>query len=188
MKILVIGGAKGVGNDIVKYFYPDSRSVSLSSGYDIRNELHRIQISGMSVEFDAVLNNAYCGDMAQYIMLKQIYNEWINEDHDGYIFHMGTYSTYSVNWNPNSSYTDMKLASDELAKKISKQCENNKHKFRCTNLRPGMLDTPKSREKPHWEGNGISGLVMAKTIEFLYNLPKDICIPQIVMQAKHDTK
>jgi hypothetical protein len=186
MKILVIGGTHGMGKDVMEYFSPNSMNVSRTNGYDIRNGEKRKEIANLSVEYDAVLNHAYCGRMEQYSMLKEIYNCWSEIDHKGYIFHTGTYSTYSVNWNPKSNYTDMKLATDELAKKISKQCENNIHQFKCTNLRPGMLDTPRSRLKPHWEGNGIKGQDMAKIIEFLYNLPWEVCIPQIVIQAKHD--
>jgi NAD(P)-dependent dehydrogenase (short-subunit alcohol dehydrogenase family) len=186
MRILVIGGAEGVGREVFDYFAPGSRNVSRSTGHDIKDERVRRTIANISLEYNAVLNNAYCGDMSQYYMLRELYEVWKTGLHDGYIFHMGTYATYSANWNPDSNYTDMKMTSDELAKKISKRCENNKLRFRCTNLRPGMLDTPKSRLKPHWEGNGIRGIDVAKIIEFLYNLPKDLCIPQIVMQAKHD--
>ena len=153
MRVLVIGGAQGLGRDVVEYFAPDSRNVSLSTGHDIRDENTRRTIANISLEYDAVLNHAYCGDMAQYMMLRELYNVWKTASHVGYIFHTGTYSTYTINWNPNSNYTDMKMASDELAKKISKQCENNKVPFRPTNLRPGMLDTKKSRQKPHWEGS-----------------------------------
>ena len=184
MKILVIGGAKGIGKDVVEYFAPNSRNVSISTGHDIRDEKIRRTIANISLEYDAVLNHAYCGDMSQYYMLKEIYDVWKTAMHDGYIFHTGTYSTYSMQWNINSSYPDIKGASDELARKISKQCENNKVRFRCTNLRPGMLDTPKSREKDHWKGNGVMGVDFARTIEFLYDLP--LCVPHIVLAAKND--
>jgi len=188
MKILVIGGGQGTGKDVVEYFAPDSRNVSLSTGYNIKDEKVRRTIANISLEYNVVLNHAYCGDMSQYMMLKELYKVWKNAKHIGYIFHTGTYSTYSINWNPESNYTDMKKASDELSKKISKQCENNILPFKITNLRPGMLDTKKSRLKPHWEGNGFKGIDFAKLIEYLYNLPWDICIPEIVVQTKHDIK
>jgi len=187
MKILVIGGGKGTGKDVVDYFAPNSKNVSLSTGYNIRNPNRRREIAEMSLEYEAVLNHAYCGEMSQYMMLRQLYNHWKDADHEGYIFHTGTYSTYSINWDPDSNYTDMKKASDELLKKMSKKCENNKHKFRCTNLRPAMLDTPKSRLKPHWEGTGVTGEDFAKIIEFLFNNVTDgLCVPEIVLSQKHD--
>ncbi|MHA1872620.1 MAG: hypothetical protein ACTSVB_00790 [Candidatus Heimdallarchaeaceae archaeon] len=186
MKILVIGGADGIGKDVVEYFAPDSRNVSRSTGYDINNKEMRSEIALISLSYDAVLNNANSASLSQYFMLKELYDIWNKNNHKGYIFHTGTYSTYSMQWNVNSSYPDFKSSSDELARKISKRCENNKVPFRCTNLRPGMLDTPKSREKDHWKGNGVRGEDFAKIIDFLYQLPEDLCIPQIVMAAKND--
>ena len=186
MKILVIGGAKGIGKDVVDYFAPNSMNVSKSTGHNIMILEHRVAIANLSLEYDAVLNHAYTGDMSQYHMLRLLYQTWYNEGKDGYIFHTGTYSTYSMQWNVNSQYPDIKISSDELARKISKRCENNKAKFRCTNIRPGMLDTEKSRLKPHWKGNGVRGKDFAKLIEYLYNLPEDLCVPQIVLAAKND--
>jgi len=186
MKILVIGGAKGIGKDVVEYFAPNSRNVSLSTGHDIKYPKTRRTIANISLEYDAVLNHAYCGDMSQYYMLTELYHVWDTAKHDGYIFHTGTYSTYSMQWNVNSPYPDIKRSSDELARKISKRCENNKTNFRCTNIRPGMLDTPKSRTKPHWKGNGVKGEDFAKLIEYLYNMPEDLCVPQVVLAAKND--
>lgn len=186
MKILVIGGGSGIGKMVVDYFTPNSRNVSRSTGFNIMNEKSREEIVEISLEYDAVLNHAFTGEMSQYIMLRDLYQGWKKAGHDGYIFHTGTYSTYSMQWNVNSSYPDVKISSDELARKISKQCENNKVKFRCTNIRPGMLDTEKSREKPHWKGHGVTGFDFSRVIEFLYNLPKDLCVPQIVMAAKND--
>ncbi|MHA1817070.1 MAG: hypothetical protein ACTSX1_13800 [Candidatus Heimdallarchaeaceae archaeon] len=187
MKILVIGGGwAGIGKDVVDYFAPDSFNASKSNGFDITIPEDRREIARKSLSMDAVLNHAYTGDMSQYYMLKELYTTWVNEKKKGYLFHTGTYSTYSMQWNVNSSYPDIKGASDELARKISKRCENNKTNFRCTNIRPGMLDTAKSRLKPHWKGSGVRGDDFARIIEFLYNLPEDLCIPQIVMAAKND--
>jgi len=186
MKILVIGGGSGIGKDVVDYFAPDSANASRSTGYNIMDPDSRRDIADMSLEYDAVLNHAYTGDMSQYMMLKLLYAFWNKEKKSGYIFHTGTYSTYSMQWNVDSTYPDIKGASDELARKISKRCENNKTNFRCTNIRPGMLDTEKSRAKPHWKGNGVRGKEFCQLIEFLYNLPDDLCIPQIVLEGKND--
>lgn len=186
MKTLVIGGGEGIGKEVVDYFAPNSLNMSRRTGNDITNPISRETIAEMSLDFDAVLNHAYCGDMSQWHMLKKLYEVWRDANKKGYIFHTGSYSTYTINWNPDSSYTDLKKASDELARKISKRCENNVLPFKLTNIRPGMLDTPRSRAKPHWEGNGIRGIDFAKLMEYLYNLPWDLCVPQIILEAKHD--
>ena len=186
MKILVIGGGSGIGREVIDYFAPDSFNASRSNGFNITIPEDRIEIAEKSLSMDAVLNHAYTGDMSQYYMLKALYDVWSKANHKGYLFHTGTYSTYSMQWNINSPYPDIKGASDELARKISKRCENNKVPFRCTNIRPGMLDTEKSRQKPHWKGNGIRALEFCKLIEFLYNLPEDVCVPHIVLAGKND--
>ena len=144
------------------------------------------EMAMISLGFDVVVNHAYTGNMSQYFMLRELYQIWYGEKKRGYIFHTGTQSTYSMQWNVNDPYPDLKISSDELARKISKVCENNKTNFRCTNIRPAMLDTEKSRLKPHWQGNGVRGKDFIKIIEFLYRLPEDLCISQIVLAAKND--
>jgi len=186
MKVLVIGGGSGIGKYVVDYFSPDSFNASRTTGYDIRKKEDVERISELSLEYDVVLNHAYTGDMSQYRMLYRLYQVWEKANKRGYIFHTGTYSTYSMQWNVDSDYPDLKMACDELCRKISKRCENNKVPFRCTNIRPGMLDTEKSRKKPHWAGNGIRGEQFAQLIDYFYNLPDDLCIPQIVLEARKD--
>lgn len=185
MKVLVIGGSQGMGKEIVDYFSPNSKSVSRSNGYDIRREDDRKKIAKLSLDYNVVLNHAYCGDLSQTYMLNDLYRTWVDADHNGYIFHTGTYSTYRIGTNPNL-YPGIKASGDILCQQISKQCENNKHRFRITNLRLGFLDTEKSRKKPHWPGNGLKGVDVAKLMSYFYNMPPDICVPEIVLETKHN--
>lgn len=186
MKILVIGGGVGTGRDVVNYFDPNSRNVSRSTGFDINISEDRNRIVEISLDYDAVLNHAHAGGLSQSMMLRYLYLGWSNHKKSGYIFHTGTYATFSLSMSVEHMYAAVKSAGDVICRQISKQCENNREPFRLTNLRPAMLDTAKSRLKPHWEGNGIRGEDYAKIIEFLYNLPEDVCIPEMVMMAKHD--
>jgi hypothetical protein len=54
MSVLVIGGSRGVGKDIVEYFAPDSFSVSKGNGYDMDNSRGRKKIAQLSLDYDVI--------------------------------------------------------------------------------------------------------------------------------------
>lgn len=182
MKVLVIGGSKGIGKDIVDYF--NGKSVSRETGHNIQAPANRTKIKEMSLDFDIVVNHAFCGDNSQNFMLKELIDHWKFENkQDGYIFHTGTISTYYIkhDWNMYSVY---KGQGDEIAKRAAKKCQHGAYPFRVTNIRPGMLDTEKSRNKPHWPGSGVKNTTYIDIIKYLYNLPKEVIIPELVLETR----
>lgn len=183
MKILVIGGSQGLGKAVVDYYSPSSFSVSRSNGYDIKKEDIRKDIAKMSLDYDAILNHAYCGDNSQTQMLHQLINEWDNNKKTGYIFNTGSVSTYydKGDWN---MYPLLKSVQDDLIKRAAKKCQWNGFKFRITNIRPGMLDTERSRQKDHWGGSGVTGTTFCNIIDYLYNLPNEVIIPEIILETR----
>lgn len=183
MKIIVIGGSKGIGKAVVDYYSPNSFSVSRLNGYNIKNIEDRKQIALLSLEYDAVLNHAYCGDESQSLMLEELILEWDKNKKSGYIFNTGTVNTYydKSDWN---MYPVHKKVQDDLVKRAAKKCQWNGFRFRITNIRPGMLDTEKSREKPHWGGSGVTNETYCNIIDYLYNLPNEVIIPEIVLETR----
>lgn len=183
MKILVIGGSKGIGKAVCDYFNPDSFSVSRSNGFEIRNAEDRKRIADLSLEYDAVLNHAYCGDHSQSQMLEQLINTWASSNKVGYIFNTGSVSTYynKSDWN---MYPVYKNVQDDIIKRAAKKCQNNGFGFRITNIKPGMLDTDRSRQKSNWLGSGVTGDTFCNIINYLYNLPTYVIIPEIVLETR----
>jgi NAD(P)-dependent dehydrogenase (short-subunit alcohol dehydrogenase family) len=183
MKILVIGGSSSIGKEVCENFSPNSFSVSRSNGYDIRKLEDRIKISDLSLEYDAVLNHAYCGDHSQTHMLEALIYKWDENKKNGYIFNTGTVNTYydRSDWN---MYPVHKNLQDDIIKRAAKRCQYNGFTFRITNIRPGMLDTEKSRQKSHWPGSGVTGDTFCNVINYLYYLPNGVIIPEIVLETR----
>lgn len=185
-KFLVIGGSRGIGKSIVDHFKGDS--VSRANGYNIKNPESRQKIAQKSLDYDVVINHAYCGDFSQVLMLKDIYNIW--RDHHkkgGYILNTGTIATYRFYTQKQDDwwfYASTKIGLDTLSNYINHACSWNKDLgFRITHIRPGMLDTEKSRKKPHFK-NGIRGEDYCRLIEYLLSTPEDLLISEITMDAR----
>lgn len=181
--MLVIGGSKGIGKAVCDAFSPNSFSVSRSTGHDIKNTDDRKQIAQLSLDYDAVLNHAYCGDTSQTHMLEELITEWNANKKTGYIFNTGSVSTYydKSDWN---MYPVHKNVQDDIIKRAAKKCQNNGFTFRITNIKPGMLDTEKSRQKTHWSGSGVTGDTFSNIIKYLYYLPNYVIIPEVVLETR----
>ena len=79
----------------------------------------------------------------------------------------------SRTFNPKDSttaYLVVKKSLDIAVQQCNKAIETRNLSFQMINLRLGMLDSKKSREKPHWQDNGISGGQMAKVMLQLHSL------------------
>ena len=184
-KILVIGGSRGVGLDIVKYFKGDS--VSRSNGYDITKPEFRKKIACMSLDYNVAVNHAYCGDFSQTEMLQELCLLWKSKGKKGYIINTGSTSSYRFNDRKGEEWwwmAGIKKGLDEFIKYFSQAVTWDKNiQFRITNIRPGMLDTKKSRLKSHFK-SGIRGEDYCRLIEYLLSTPEDLIIPEVILEAK----
>ena len=182
LKVLVTAGSAGIGKDIVKYFSPNSLSLSRRNNFDIRIEKTRSDIAELSLEYDIFVNHAFAGDDSQTELLKSIFTLWRETKKAGYIFSTGTYGTYCSN-GIDPIYIELKAKLDQAHFDLSRKVEIEDLPFRLTLLRPGMLDTEKSRRKPHWHGNGVRGEDYARIIEFLYDMPRDVQVSNLVIES-----
>jgi len=185
--VLVIGGTHGVGKQIIEHYAPHSLSVSRTNGFNIQKRDDREKIVTLSLDYDIVVNHAYCGDSSQTDMLHELYNGWKEHNKEGYIFNTGTIATYMVNNNKVQNYPATKIGQDVLCKQIAKQTQIRNVKFNVTNMICGMLDTERSRAKPHWPGTGLTGERYIEIMEWLYNMPEENVIPEIIIETKIPT-
>lgn len=180
---LITGGNMGIGKDIYDYYQPQSQSLSRSNGYDIRLPEVRTRIAEMSLTFDIFFNHAYARDNSQTQLLIEVYQLWRSEKKHGYIFSTGTYGTYS-SAGIDPSYIQLKSELDSVHKEFIQQLKFEKLNFRMTLLRLGLLDTEKSRQKPHWPGFALKGNDVATFSQYLYNMPASLLLPDAVLEAK----
>lgn len=184
-KFLVIGGSRGIGLDIVRRFKGDS--ISRSNGYNIRKPESRRKIVQMSLNYDVVVNHAYCGDFSQTEMLKELCFFWRDNRKKGYIINTGSTSSYRFNDRKDENWwwmAGIKKGLDEFIKYMSQAVEWDKNlRFRITNIRPGMLDTERSRQKSHFK-SGVRGEDYCRLIEYLLSTPEDLIIPEVILEAR----
>ena len=199
-KVLVIGGTRGIGKEIVDYFDGDSVSrQGTDPGFDIRSTEDRNIIAEISGTYDICVNHAYSGthgipnatlddgpaDISQTFMLKALYDRWKETNWHGYLFNSSSDSSMTYRMKPGKDiiYAAMKASTNAVSQFISRDVQENNVRMRYTNIIWGMLDTEKSRAKPHYN-NGVRGEDICKVIETLYNLPEDCLIPEFIMEAR----
>ena len=198
-KVLVIGGTRGIGKEIVDYFDGDSISrhggqfpgLHTDPGFDIRINEDRKKIAYVSDEYDICVNHAYSGSdeepigASQTFMLKEIYDRWKETNWNGYLFNSSSDATKLYRMKPGKDmiYSAMKETGNVISHYISRDVQEGNVRMRYTNLVWGMLDTEKSRSKSHYN-NGVRGEDICKVIETLYYLPEDCLIPEFVMEAR----
>ena len=189
MKVLVIGGSKGVGLDIVNHFDGDSISRNATDpGFNIRKDEDRTTIANLSLDYDVVVNHAYSGDFSQTLMLLNLFETWVEAKHKGYLFNSGSDSSkiYRMKSSKDPMYAVLKASQNTLSHFISRNIQEGNTPMRYTNIIYGMLDTEKARARPHYK-NGVRGADICTVIEMLYNLPTDCLIPEFVMEARDPT-
>ena len=145
MKIIVTGHTRGLGKGIYDYFSKDNEVVgfSKSNGFDITDSGCRTQIVNASEDADIFVNNAHAnGDYAQLHLLKDIYELWKHQDK--IIINIGSIRSTFV----DSSYKFQEYF--HVKKELDLFCTQNQHKSRypyIINLRPGLIDTDRTRNE-----------------------------------------
>lgn len=186
MKVLVIGGTRGIGLDIVNHFNGDSISrTGTDPGFNIRRDADRQTITQLTLDYDLVVNHAFAGDFSQTLMLNEIFQAWKLSNKIGYLINSGSDASklYRMKSGKDPMYAVLKESQNILSHIISRGIQEGNVPMRYTNIIYGMLDTEKARERPHYK-NGVRGADICKVIEMLYNLPTDCLIPEFVMEAR----
>lgn len=183
---MLIGGKTGFGINICNRYNADC--FSRSTGYNINNLDSRKEIASRSVEYNTVIVHAYSGNDSQLCVLQEIVKTWIENNHPGNIIVTGSIASYFASYKANPKaweYVSHKAAIDAYCKYVSKKCIDGCYPFKITVIKPGMLDTEKSREKPHFI-KGIDGEKYCDVIDFILTLPTDLIIPEIPIECIYD--
>lgn len=186
METMLVGGPYGFGKDIVDRF--NAHQYSRSCGYDIDDYSDAQLIAEYSTLFDNVIIHAYTPNGGQLRILELIAERWAEIDHKGHIIVTGSVASHFDFYKPetqNMRYAANKAAIDKFCKLLSKKCIEGLYPFKITVIKPGMLDTEKSRSKKHFT-KGITGQTFCDTLEFILNLPNDVIIPELVLETIYE--
>jgi hypothetical protein len=183
VKTLVTGGNRGLGKVLCEVLSADS--ISRENGYDIKTAYDEIAIK--SLDYDVFINNAFDGppqeewaNFGQFQVLNCVYELWKENKKNGLI--IGSVGSKNV-VAPEPSFETYRVAKQAL-EFHSKQCtaafKNNLVKFKTTLITLDRLDTPLSRNRTTWTGNGINCDNIASYIKFLMTLEENTCVEEII--------
>jgi NAD(P)-dependent dehydrogenase (short-subunit alcohol dehydrogenase family) len=189
MKYLITGGNRGLGKHLCDIFLAGSFSRS-ENGADITDPYWRNQIAQHSLGFDVFINNAFDGppheshaNFAQTTLLWEVYQEWKNAGKDGYIINIGSSGSKNI-VAPEpmfETYRSSKAALEFASKQCTKAFKDNIVGFRTTLLTLDRLDTPLTRSRASWTGNGICLDDVSNFIKYLTSTNSNTVIEEITM-------
>ncbi len=182
-KCLITGGSAGIGRELTEFFAPHSCGVSRATGHDIRIASDRQKIVSLSLQHDVFVNHAFARDQSQEQLLHEVFAAWVVAKKSGHIFNTGTYGTYSPA-GIDPEYIKLKKGLDDAHIFYCQKIKHERLNFRMTLLRPGLLDTDKSRAKPKWPGHGVRGVQIAELLLHIYNLPQEVAIEEVVIESR----
>jgi len=186
MKILVTGGNRGLGLDIVNELSADG--ISRQSGFDIVKDIKAI--AEKSLDYDVFINNAFDGppqeewaNFAQTNLLLEVYKQWAEQDKQGWIFNIGSVGEQTI-VAPDPSWETYRVSKAAL-RHASQQCtrafKDNKVKFKTTLISPDRIDTELTRSRATWTGNGVNTNDIIKFIQYATTVAPNTVIEDVVV-------
>lgn len=191
MKVLVTGGNRGLGLELVKSL--NATSISRASGVDITKD-HK-SIAEMSLDYDVFINNAFDGppqedwaNFAQTNVYMAVYDAWAAANKNGHIFNIGSVGMKTiVAPEPRfETYRISKAALEHASKQGTQAFKQNKVKFKTTLITLDRLDTELSRSRPTWTGNGINLNDVTNFIRYGTSIQANSCIEEITIYCNLD--
>jgi NAD(P)-dependent dehydrogenase (short-subunit alcohol dehydrogenase family) len=185
MTMLVTGGNRGLGQEIVNRF--NATSISRSSGYDITK--HAREIAEKSLDYDVFVNNAFDGppqeewaNFGQIQVLYEIYTLWKANNKKGHIINIGSIGQRTI-VAPEPSFETYRIAKAALkhaSLQSSRAFKDNLVQFKTTLLTLDRLDTELTRSRASWTGNGVDCASVCDQIALILSLNSNSCIEEIV--------
>jgi NAD(P)-dependent dehydrogenase (short-subunit alcohol dehydrogenase family) len=193
MKVLITGGNRGLGLDLVQQFGGDS--ISRTDGVDITKDAKLI--AEKSLDYDIFINNAFDGppqeewaNFGQVQVLLEVFAQWKAAGKQGWIFNIGSVGERNI-VAPEPSFETYRIAKSALAH-ASRQCtaafKTDLVKFKTTLITPDRLDTELSRSRASWTGNGVDCGDITNFIRYATTINKNTCVEEIILYVNFNSK
>jgi len=186
MSVLVTGGNRGLGQVLCNSL--NGESISRTEGFDITKDHNKI--AKKSLDYDIFINNAFDGpphepwaNFGQTNVLHAVYQEWKTNNKSGWIFNIGSVGEKHIK-EPDPMFETYRVSKAALAH-ASRQCtiafKNNLVKFKTSMITLDRLDTPLSRSRENWTGNGINCSDVVDFIKYSMTLEPNTCVEEIIL-------
>jgi len=185
MKYMITGGNRGLGLFLTARYQGDS--FSRSNGFDIIKDRQRLVET--SLDYDVFINNAFDGpfqeswaDFGQTKLLYEVAAAWRSANKDGYIINIGS-SGSEDNVSPDPSWETYRVSKAALkhhSKQWTRAFKDNQVSFRTSLITVDRLDTPLSRSRSTWTGNGVDLENVAEMIDLCLSIKNNTCIGEII--------
>ena len=185
MKYMVTGGNRGLGLILCERYAADN--YSRSNGYDITKD--RATIAERSLDYDVFINNAFDGpfqeswaDFGQVKLLYEVAMAWQKNNKIGHIINIGSVgSEDTVAPEPSwETYRVNKAALKHHSKQWTRAFKQNQVPFRTSLVTVDRLDTPLSRSRPTWTGNGHDLDDVVHMVQMCLDMAPNTCVEEIV--------
>ena len=189
----ITGNNRGLGLDLTDRFGADGCNRSM--GLDITKNIN--EIVDASVHYDVFINNAFDGppdtewaNYAQVNLLHALYKRWKEIGKNGWIFNIGSIGEKTI-VAPDPDFETYRVAKAALSH-ASKQCtqafKQNIVPFKTTLITPDRIDTPLSRSRDSWTGNGVNTKDIGDFIEWCIHTQNSTAIEEVVLCVNLDYK
>lgn len=190
---MITGGNRGLGLELCQKFNGDS--YSRHNGYDITKD--RPALAEKSLNYDVFINNAFDGpfqeswaDFGQVKLLYEVAMLWQKNNKSGYIINIGSSGSEDIvapepSW---ETYRVNKAALKHHSQQWTRAFKTNQVLFRTSLITVDRLDTPLSRSRPTWTGNGVALGDVTNMIDLCLSTQANTCIEEIKAWVNLDHK
>ena len=191
MKHMITGGNRGLGLVLATEF--NGTSYSRQDGFDITKD--RARLAQESLAYDVFINNAFDGpfqeswaDFGQVKLLYEVAMLWQQQGKSGWIINIGSVGSEDIvapepSW---ETYRVNKSALKHHSQQWTRAFKQNQVPFRTSLITVDRLDTPLSRSRPTWTGNGHDLRNVVEMVRLCLNVAPNTCVEEIVAWVNLD--
>lgn len=193
MKYMITGGNRGLGQSLRDTF--DGDSYSRVDGYDITKD--RVVLAEKSLHYDVFINNAFDGpfqeswaDFGQVKLLYEVAMLWKQHNKHGWIINIGSVGSEDIvapepSW---ETYRVNKSALKHHSRQWTRAFKQSQVHFRTSLITVDRLDTPLSRSRATWTGNGHELANVVEMVRLCLSMAPNTCVEEIVAWVNLDHK